>query len=69
MKVADPASYGGVDFVHYPFKRFYRPHSFREFSYSVFDRLQGFLRWQNMGVVIPCSLAFRLPDTEGKGKG
>jgi hypothetical protein len=55
MKVADPASYGGVDFVHYPFKQLCCPRSFREFGHSVFDRLQGFLRWLNMGIM----MAFR----------
>src|SRR5690606_19054966 len=66
MKVADPASYGGVDFVHYPFERFCRPRSSREFGHSVFDRLQGFLRWLNMGIMVPCSSAFRRPDAESE---
>ncbi len=66
MKVADPASYGGVDFFHYPFKRFYRPHSFREFGNTVFDNFQGFLRWLNMGIIIPCLSALRPPEAESE---
>ena len=59
MKVADPASYGGVDFVHNPCKRLYRSRSLREFGNSVFDNLQGFLRWLYMGIQIPGFSALR----------
>jgi hypothetical protein len=43
MKVAYPAAHGGVDLIHYPFKRHYRPTSCRQIGDPVFDGLQGFL--------------------------
>ena len=66
MKVTDPPSYGGVKFVHYPFKRHNRPRSLREFGYTVFELLQGFLRWLYMGIQIPGFPALSHP--EGKPK-
>ena len=56
MEVIYPPSYGAVDFVHYPFKRHNRSRSFREFGYTVFDLLQGFLRWLDMGDRFPLLL-------------
>ncbi len=62
VKVANPASYGGVDFVHNPSKRFYSSRSLREFGNSIFDNLQEFLRWLHMGVQLPTFPAFTYPN-------
>jgi len=43
MKVAYPAANGGIDFIHYPVKRYNRPTSCRKMGHPVFDGLQGFL--------------------------
>jgi hypothetical protein len=66
MKVTNPASNSGVKFVHYPFKRHNRPPSLREFGYTVFDLLQGFLRWLNVGIQIPGFPALSHPEGEPK---
>jgi hypothetical protein len=66
MKVTSPASYSGINFFHYPVKRHNRASSRREFGHAVFDLLQGFLRWLNMGIVIPRFPAFAHPDAESK---
>jgi hypothetical protein len=62
VKVIYPTSHGGIDFIHYPFKRHNCPRSFREFGQSVFDLLQGFLQWLNMGIHFPSSSALSHPD-------
>jgi len=51
MKIADSPSYGGIDFFHYSFKRFYRSHSLREFGHSIFDRLQGHIFGSNAELI------------------
>jgi hypothetical protein len=51
MKVANPPSDHGVDFVHHPFKGHDRPLSFRECGDPVFDFLLGFLRERQRGRV------------------
>src|ERR1035437_981737 len=66
VKVTNPASYGGVKLIHYPFKRLYRSRSFREFGNTVFDSLQGFLRWLNMRIQIPGFPALSHPESEPK---
>src|SRR3989337_3902924 len=66
MKVADPAFHGRVDLIHYPVKRHNRPLSFRKMSDAVFDRCQGFLRWLNMGVIVPRLPASSHPDRKPK---
>jgi len=66
MEVADPTPYSGVDFIHYHFKRFYRPLSLRECGDTILDRLQGFLRWLNVGIQIPTFTAFPHPDGESE---
>ena len=45
MKVTNPTSHGSVDFTHNQGKRLYRSRSLRELGNSIFDNLQGFLRW------------------------
>jgi hypothetical protein len=50
VKVTNPTSYGGVDFIHYPFKRHNSPASCCEAGYPVFDGLQGLLRSLNVGI-------------------
>jgi hypothetical protein len=39
VEVANPPSYGSVDFVHYPHKRPCRSRSLREFGNTIFDNL------------------------------
>ena len=62
VKVANPASNLGVDFVHNPFKGHDRPTSFREFGDPVFDFLLSSLRWLDMGVIVPRFPASPHPD-------
>jgi hypothetical protein len=64
VKVANPASDHGVDFVHDPFKGHDRPFSSRKFGNPVFDLLLSFLRWLDMGVMVPRFPAFPHPDRE-----
>jgi len=66
VKVVNPTSYGGVDLPHYPFKRFHRCNSSREMSHAIFDRLQGFLRGLNVGIVFPGSFACLHPDAKAE---
>ena len=66
MEVADPTPYGGVDFGYYLFKWLYRHLTLRNNGDTIFDRLQGFLRWLNMGIQIPRFATFF--HTEGKAK-
>jgi hypothetical protein len=61
MKVINPASYGGVNFFHYPLKRSDSVPSRSELGYTVFDLLQGFLRW-----LTPRFPAFAHPNAESK---
>ena len=66
VKVANPASHGGVDLIHDPIKRHDRPLSLREIGDPVFDGLQGFLRWLNMRIIVPRLPAFPHPDRKSE---
>jgi hypothetical protein len=71
MKVANPASDHGVDFIHNPFKGHDRSFSFRKFGDPVFDLLHGFLRWLDMRIISPRLSTSSHPDRESEkvGKG
>ena len=66
MEVPDPAPYCGINISYYYPKRFYRHLTLRKGGDTIFDRLQGFLRWLNMGIHIPRFHTFF--HTDGKAK-
>lgn len=52
MEVSYPSAYRRVNLIHDPVKGHDRPFSLGEIGDPVFDRLQGFLRWLNMRVIV-----------------
>ena len=64
VKVSDPTSHGRINLIHYPVNRHDRPLSLGELGDPVFDRLQRFLRWLDMGIISPCFPALPHPDRE-----